>query len=393
LSFGERFTRTRRAPSLGAALLSLVALLALAPRPGSAAPAKALDEYFRGAVVGLDGTTVTLRYDFQDAEQVKDWVDRIPYRIKQREGQGIRWFDDRLEVVGNAGARHKAEWMGDILVTATFVPDMEKDFGGYLSPVTETEDFATFTFVETWFHAFDNSAGGTNSIIKFGAQWREGNASEDYIGFRYVSRKPPKEKPAPGKPIRASFGLQKKKLVFVLPEYELKGADKGERLTRFFLGFYAIKGRLLIDNVEIQGQLATDWLRREEVELRTTKPIGAAPSDEIDEPTRALLKEHAEGSGKATRSLLGIATDETRSEAVREAVVAALCSGPKKAVRHVLDLLYSPQEPVREVGIRIVKALLGEDFGYKAKGSEKSRDAALKKLTEELRKDPDLLKD
>ena len=377
-----------RACSIGA--LVLFAGLA-APRALEAADAKALDEYFEGKVTALDGKTVTLRYDFRKKDQVKDWFNRIPHRIKARKGQDMKWFDSKLKVIGNAGARHKAEWIGDVWVTATFIPDMEQDFGGYLSPVSETEDFATFTFVETFFHAYDNSAGGTNSIIKFGDQWREGDATEEYIGFRYVTRKPPKTKPTPGTPIRASFGLQKKKLVFKLPEYEMKGADKGKRLKRFFVGFYAIKGTVLLDNIEITGQLATDWMKRERVELRTSKPIGGAGDGELDPETVALFEPHKKGKSKATRELLSILKDESRPKAEHEAVLDVLCTGPKKTVRNTVELLYHPQPAVRAFGIAIIKAHLGKDYGYNPKGSEKSRSKAIRDMNDDLKENPQLL--
>lgn len=387
-------TRLRRllTVAVGMPLLCALPVRFVPPLPAAeAADEKALDEYFKGKVTALEGDTVTLRYDFNQKDQVEDWFNRIPHRIKARKGQGLEWFDSKLSVIGNAGARHKAEWVGDVLVTATFIPDIEKDFGGYLSPVSETEDFATFTFVETFFHAYDNSAGGTNSIIKFGDQWREGDATEEYIGFRYVTRKPPKVDPAPGQPIRASFGIQKKKLIFTLPEYEMKGADKGKRLTRFFVGFYAIKGRVLLDNVEITGQLASDWMKRERVLLKTSKPIGGGGDGELDDATQGFIKAHGEGESKATRELLAILKDESRSKDVHAAVVEALCTGPHKTVRSAIDLLYHPQAPVRAYGIQIIKAHLGKDYGYNAKGSEKSRGTAIRALNKALADNPGLL--
>ena len=362
------------------------------PQRADASDTKALDEYFKGKVTALDGKTVTLLYDFRKKDQVKDWYNRIPHRIKSRKGQGIKWFDSKLQVVGNAGARHKAEWIGDIMVTATITPDMDKDFGCYLSPVSETEDFATFSWVETYFHAFDGDAGGLNSIIKFGDQWREGDATEEYIGFRYVTRKPPKVKPSPGNPIRASFGLQKKKLIFKLPEYELKGSDKGKRLKRMFCGFYAIKGRILIDNIEITGQLASDWMKRERVELRTAKPIGGAGDGALDPETQEMIALHNKGKSKATRGLLDILKDESRPAGEHQAVLQALSTGPKKVVRNAIELLYHPQVPVRAFGIEIVKAHLGKDYGYNPKGSEKSRSTAIKALNKDLKDNPGLLK-
>lgn len=376
---------------LSSLLVLAVAGLATEPQPAEAGDA--LDEYFRGKVTALDEKTktITLKYDFRKKDQIKDWRDEIPYRIQRRKDQKMSWYDTKIEIIGNSGARHKAEWMGDVMVTATFTPDMERDFGGYLQPVTLTEDFASFTFVETFFHAFDGSAGGLNSIIKFGAQWREGDSGDEFIGFRYVSRKPPKKAPAKGNPIRASFGIRKKKqFFFTLPEYELKGSDRGKKLKRFFVGFYAIKGRLFVDNVEITGRLSTDWMKREGVELRTAEPIGGG-EEGIDEETQELMTKHKQGKRKPINGLLDILKDDGRSAAVHEAVVTCLSTGPKRAVLNVRDLLYSPVEKVREFGIRIIKTQLGKDYGYRPGSSEKSRSKAVQKLNDDLKKNPGLL--
>lgn len=379
-------------PLLCALLVCLPAVLvAPTPPPAEAADGKALDEYFEGKVTALDpeAKVVTLRYDFRKKAQVKDWVDRVPFRIKPRKGQRIKWFDDKLEIIGNSGARHKGEWVGDVLVSATFIPDLEKDFGAFLSPVSETEDFALFSFVETHFHAFDKQAGGTNSIIKFGAQWKESDG-EEFIGFRYGPRKPPKPKIVVGKAIPASFGMQKKRLVFRLPEYELKKKDWGKKLKRYHLGFYAIKGRMLVDNIEITGTLASDWLKRERIELRTTQPITAEGEGALDAETQKLMEEHQGGRGKATRQLLGLLKDET-SPQVLEPLMACLSSGPKKTAQYAIDLLYHGNPDVRERGIQIIEAHLGSSYGYKAKASEKTRSGAIQKLQKAIQDDPTVL--
>jgi hypothetical protein len=369
-------------------LLAVAWVLGGRAAPVEAGSGKALDEYFRAKVIGLEDSVVTLRYDFRKKDQVKDWTDRIPFRIKPRKDQRMRWFDDKMEIIGNSGARHKAEWIGDVEVTATFIPDLEKDFGGYMSPVSETEDHVTFTFVETFFHAYDGSAGGTNSIIKFGAQWRETD-SEEYIGFRYGARRSPKKPIAVGQPIRATFGRVKKRLIFRLPEGELKNSEKGKKLKRFHVGFYAIKGRLLLDNIEIKGTLASDWMKREKVALRTTKPVGGPESTVVDEATQALIDKHKAGkSSKATRQLLGILKDPDAGKVTHAAIIEALSTGPKKAAHNVVDLLYSTALPVREYGAQIIKALVGDDFGYKPKGKEKSRSDAIRKLLKELSSNP-----
>lgn len=378
-----------RLSALATTILLALSCVALRPPPAEAAGEKGLDEYFAGKVTALDAKAkrVTLRYDFRDKAQAKDWTDNPPYRIKARKGQRIRWYDDKLEIVGNSGARHKAEWVGDLTVTATIVPDLEKDFGSFISPVSETEDFALFSFNETYFHAFDGQSGGLNSIIKFGAQWKE---SEDggFIGFRYGPRKPPKDKIKVGQAIPMGFGLEKKRLKFQVPEYELKKKDWGVLLKHFHLGFYAIKGRILVDNIEITGTLAPDWMQRERVGWRTKEPIGGGEG--VDAETKALMEKHQKGSGKSTRRLLGLLKDEKREE-VLAALMTCLASGPKRTAQYAIDLLYAPHPDIRARGIQIIEAHLGKDYGYKAKSSEKSRRSAIQKLQKAIQEDPELL--
>ena len=171
----------------------------------------------------------------------------------------------------------------------------------------------------------------------------------------------------------------------------MKGKDNGKPLKRFYLGFYAIKGRILVDNIEITGRLASDWLKRERIELRTSKPIGESADEAVDEETAALIADYAAGKKKAGRQLIAILKDESRGPEVHRAVVDSLCKGPKRIVRSAIDLLYDPQVPARTYGIEIIRAHLGKNYGYKPKGSEKSREKAIRSLNKALKDKPGLL--
>jgi len=362
-------------------------------RPGAeAAERKTLDQFFHGEVIALEGKRLTLRYDFKQKDQLKDFTDNVPWPITRRKDQHIRWFDEKLEVVGNSGARHIAEWKGDILVKTTVRLDNDKDIGGWLSPINGADDYATFTLREFFFHEWNGKTGGQHSIIKFGKQWREKGSSNEYIGFRYVDRRPLQKTLKVGDVQQIQFGLQKKKLVMSTPEFNLKGKDRGKRLKKFFVGFYAIKGRALFDNIEISGTLNDAWLKHVNVVVQTSKPINAEKPTELDEETIARIEAHRSGkSTKATRALVDILKDKSVARPVREAVRDALCEGLKKTVRYVQDLLYSRELEVRQDGIAIIKAHLGKDWGFNPKSSEGSRSKAIQAMNEELKKKPSLL--
>jgi hypothetical protein len=251
--------------------LALLALLA-PPSPADedtppAEEGQALDTFFRGAVVAFDRKGMTLRYDFSAAEHLKDWIEGVPFPIGPHSEQGVQVVDGALEIKGNTGVRHGADWTGNVEVKVTFRSDTSRNVGGLLVPATGENDYATFTFGEYFFHSFDRQTGGQHAIIKFGDQFRRGGGAGD-IGFRYVARRNPASPLAQGAPVTFSFGQKGNALHFETPDFELKGRDPGNRLVDLAPGLYTIEGRILVDQVEITGRLADAWLESNGVAWR-----------------------------------------------------------------------------------------------------------------------------
>jgi hypothetical protein len=365
--------------------------LGAAPEP-PATPAPTgtpLDVYFKGRVLALKGKDVTLRYDFRDKAQLDDWREGVPWPIEKVPGQGIQWFDERLEVKGNAGARHRAEWSGELWVTCTLTLDGEKDMGGVLIPADEGDSYAAFSLVETYFHAWDKKDGKSHGIMKFGKQWREAGSTSDFVGFRYVVERPPGTAPKAGDVTSFAFGIQEGKLGLDVPEFQLRGKDPGKRFKEYRPGFYTIKGRMLVDDVVLTGRLSDAWLSQEKVALRTQEPLPDLTT-EVDAATRQLVSDYAAGKAPAADLVRAVGDGGTYKPA-RDALAEALSAGPRKAVKAVIDLLYRPDVESRAYGAAIVKRLLGKDYGYQPKASEEKRSEAIQKLNEDLKKNPTLL--
>lgn len=390
----------RLTPPRWAALLvaPVLALSPVGPAPrASAAPAepaaagKALDAFFKGQVIALKGKDLTLRYDFSTQEQLNDWREGVPWPIAKETPQGIAWFDQRLEVKGSTGARHLAEWSGETWVTCTLTLDADRDVGGFLSPADEGDCYAAFSLVEKYFHAWDAHAGGLHSILKFGREFREAGSAKDFIGFRYVDRRPPPTPVKAGDVLTFGFGLQKGKLGLDCAGLELRGKDLGsKRFKEYRPGFYTIKGRLLVDNVVISGRLADGWVAAERLALRTDKPLPDPASLALDPAVQGLIDGYRAHTTPAA-DLVKAVGDGGSTKAARDALVEALGAGPRKAVNDVLDLLYRPEVEVRTAGIEVVRRLLGKDYGYAPKGSEEQRSEAIRRLLDDLKKKPTLL--
>lgn len=351
---------------------------------------KALDEYFAGRIVNMEKGRIKLRYDFSDVEQLKDFTDKAPWPVAQLKDHKMAIEGNRLMLSGNAAAKHKAIWRGAVTVTATVIPKSRQDIGGFMTPASLESDYLTFTLREVTFHRWDGSEGGQDSIIKFGEQWKE-DEDEGFTGFRYMARKQPKEELVPGRPVKITFRLEKGKAYFTTPEDDLKAKELGNELKDFYVGLYVLAGKAWFDNVTIEGELDSRWMKEEDLEFRTVKPV--LPMTGVDSETEELIPQHKAGKRRATAGLVRILMDPDRSDASYAAAVKALGSGPKRAIHQVVDLLYGPTPKVRRFGLEVLNELLGKSFGYKAKGSADERSKAIKKLYEALDKDPSLLAD
>jgi hypothetical protein len=375
-----------------AAWLAAVALLACG-HAGAAEPEAAetpLDVHFHGAVVGLDGTKVRLKYDFSNANQWKDWVEGVPFQVAKDKGDGAGVAEGRLSVRGSTGARHAAEWEGDLRVTSRLIPDGTKDFGSFVASADLATDYLTYSIGETFFHAWDNHAGGDTGMMKFGAHFSDFKTG-GYTGFRYMAARMPKEPTKPGKPIAFAFGRKGENAFLVADDIDLDSFEPGNKMRHFTVGFYAIKSAVSVDDVTIEGTLSARWLKEKRVALKTSKPIAAAaPPPAVDPAVTAAVEAYKAGKDGPMK-LVDFVKDMARPAADREAAATALKKGPRSAVNTVVDLLYNPEEKVRAAGIDIVKGLIGKTYGYEAKSGEKARSAAIKRLRKDLEDHPELL--
>jgi len=256
----------------------LLLLLTLVPLGVASAEEEALtplDKYFRGKITSYKRGVITLHYDFADEAQAKDWYENLPFPIKRVEDQGVAWKDGALEVKGSTGVSHVAEFKGDIKVTSRIELHATSDIGGMITPNTDSHDFATFTIAEKYFHRWDGqrSPTGVNTVMKYGDQYRDSGASHDFVGFRYVARKPPRGPIIEGRSMDLAFGLKRGKLWMELGEDKLSGKDMGVRIRIARAGFYTIAGRFLVDHVTIEGKLSPEWLKTNGISPTLAVPL------------------------------------------------------------------------------------------------------------------------
>ncbi|MGE0191798.1 MAG: hypothetical protein AB7T63_07110 [Planctomycetota bacterium] len=370
--------------ALGLPLLA-VAMCALAARGARAEGT--LDQHFAGRVSIDKKGVVTIRYDFRDQAQLGDWEIGAPFRMYgEKLDEELGWFDGSLDIPAKKGARHKATWTGDVTMAAKLRLEAWSDVGAWFAPADGAHDYVIYTLVESYFHKRDpGQTGGQHSIIQFGDQWREGDSPDDFVGFRYISRRPPNAEHKAGEVVPLVARWVKGHFEMEGPDgLELQGKPKGPKLGNLVAGFYSAEARLRVSEVVITGRLAPAWLEEKGIRLELSPDAGRDPA------LAGEMEAHAGGDRKATRALVARLKDPSLDAATRAAVEEALSKGPKRAVSAALDLLYDVSLEARTSGIAIVKAHLGKDFGYNPKANESRREAALKKITDAIQKDPEL---
>lgn len=378
----------RRAASLFVLLGVGAAGPVAGPTPASAAGEVPLDKFFKGAVIGLDGTKVRLRYDFSSKEQLADWPNGQPFNTLPDPTTSTGVAEGRLFVRGMIGVRHVGEWEGDVVVTAKLIPDGVKDIGSFVSSPEQVDDYATYSIAETYWHKWDGKPGGDSGMMKFGKQYAT-TQKGGYTGFRYLDFRRPTVDPVAGKPVAWSFGRRGDKLFMTMDDLKLDSMEPGNKLKLMQVGFYAMQSSMTLDDVVVEGTLAPKYLAANKLALRTDRPIAADVAAGADPAVVAILEGYKAGKESATK-VVSIVGDAARPEGDRAAGAAALKAGSKKALPAVVDLLYSADLAARTYGIDIVKALAGKTYGYDPRGGEKSRQTAVRKLNEDL---PKLLKD
>jgi hypothetical protein len=388
-----RNPRSRRVPEFARALVlgaALAGAALLGPTPRAAAEGDVpLDRFFKGAVIGLDGTKIRLRYDFSTTDQIDDWPQGQPFNVMPDPTTSTVLSEGRMLVRGMIGIRHIGEWEGDLVLTARIIPDGTKDIGSFLSSPEQLDDYVSYSIAETYWHGWDGKAGGETGMMKFGKQYAT-STKGGYTGFRYLDFRRPTVDPTAGKPVAWTFGRRGDKLLLTMDDLKLDSVEPGNRLKVLQAGFYAMKSSMAVDDIVIEGTLAPKYVATKHLSLRTERPIVPDAAAGLDPAVTALIEGFRAGKESVSK-LVAVVADASRTDADRGAAVAAIKAGPRRSLPAVTDLLFSTDLKSRTYGIEIVKAMTGKNYGYDPRGGEKARGNAVKKLNDDMAAHPELL--
>ena len=83
---------------------------------------RALNKAFHGRVVKIKKKRVTLYYDFEDREQLRDFEEARPPRLLDASQNRVRIQGGRLVLEGSTSIRHRMEGSGEIPASGTSAP-------------------------------------------------------------------------------------------------------------------------------------------------------------------------------------------------------------------------------------------------------------------------------
>lgn len=363
---------------------------------GGAAPGSvAIDRYFRGRVVKVEGRTVELAYDFAAADQLQDFEAALPFRAIR----SITFVHKQGKVAlsGTGSLRHKAVFAGPVSIAASLTPRKPRDFGFAVTEERESEVFTLYCLYDRYFGLGDGVHTPQNMIIKFIP--RDPKVNKDGLqDWRYCGSRGQNPEIVSGRTYRAVAERDGIESRLRIDDWESKGREAGRDLTAHQVALYGYDAQFDADDLVVRGVLDAGWLAREKIDLASWKPpaaepvAGAADPPAADDPAVARVRARIAAYPLETKpaAMAALLRDTTVPVAVRgEAAEKAKSVGSKQIVPFLVDGLYAADADARRLSGDVVKSLLGKNFGFRHDAPEEARKKAIQGLNDHIRKHPE----
>ena len=366
-----------------------------------AAPSSAkipLTEFFKGRVVAADKDgNVTLRYDFEDAAQLADFGEALPFKavstIKVEHKNG------RIRLRGTGGWRHRAVFDGTVEAKATFIPHRPYDFGFAVTESRRGEIFTLYCVRDRYFSKGDGVLTPQNMIIKFIPRVG-GQKTTGVQDWRYCGSRGPKPAIRTAQSIDVSIRREGLESVMEIRDtgesdttFKAKGKEADRDLADQMVAVYGYETDVRFDDLVVSGRLSAAFVEQHsldlDVEIQAPEEEGPPAADGYGEEATTLLRERIAAYPLHTKpaDVVKLLRDASIPVELRREVAArAVSVGKKNLVPLLIDALYDEEESTRGLAIEVVDGLAGRTFGFKAGGSEARRKKAIKALTEYVQK-------
>jgi len=351
---------------------------------------KALNRVFAGRIIKIKKKRVTIYYDFENAEQLKDFEGVRPPNLLDASDNRFSIRGGRLVLEGSTSIRHKMEGRGELRARFWVRCGRQANIGTVFTEPVMSQYYVVLNLFDERFYK-----NGALILAACGLNEDEGaqDASTGLVNWRDIFRGNVKKKAKVGEDVMVEVSKNGFKESCRVADVEGKGSSKGKtkKMDTYQFGLWVHHSRATFDDLTIEIELTDEFLNLNDLkaevvedweEVPTTGPLAGVRG--VPPRIRSEIDAYALGKGEA-RLVVKTVGRTGIPKKVREIAAQLLKDrNDSKVVPIVIDLLYSTDKQTRTLGIGIVKSIVGNNFGYSPGSSEKKRSKSIQKLNQHL---------
>ena len=351
---------------------------------------KALNKVFKGRVIKIKKKTVTLYYDFEDENQLKDFEDVRPPRLLDLGEPTFKIQGGRLVLSGSTHIRHLMEGEGKLTAHMYMRVGVQKNLGTiFTEPVIS--DF--YTVLNLFDHKFNG--GGGLLVCSCGLHEDEGADTDmSLVNFRDLIKGQVKKIAKVGQDVEVEVSKEGFKEFARVGKFSGKGNSKGKgkNMKSYQFGLWVDHSRMSIDDLTITVTLTDEFLDLNDLKAEIDIVWEEVPTDGplkgisgVPPRLRSQMEAYAARETRDAAPLVDAMGRTGFSKKLRQIATKLIQQrGDPKVVPLVIDGIYSQDKMTRKLSISVIKSLTGKTWGLSASAGEKKRRAAMQKLNQHL---------
>lgn len=352
----------------------------------------AINKAFRGRVVKIHKKRVTLFYDFEDPEQLQDFEGARPPRLLDASRNRFRVEAGRLVLEGSTSLRHKMEGRGELRAHFFARLSDKRNVGTVFTEPILSDFFVVLNL-------FDYRFYGDGGLILAGCGLHEDEGADvdmSLVNWRDIFRTSLENKIRVGEDIEIEVAKDGWTEYCRVNDVEGKGSSKGKtrEMKAYQFGFFVHQSRATFDDLTLTVEPTEEFLELNDLRAEIEKEWEEVPSTGalagiggVPPRLRAQIEAYAAGGDDPLPVIRALAQRPLPMRAREVCAQTLLARRDPKLVPKVMDGLYSEDLATRELAIRVVRGLVGRDFGYSPRASEKERSKAIRALNDFLERD------
>jgi hypothetical protein len=359
-------------------------------QPGRPTAPRALNKVFSGRVIKIKKKRVTLYYDFEDSDQLKDFEAARPPRLLDASENQVYIRGGRLVLEGSSSILWRMEGVGELRAHFFVRCGRQSNIGTVFTEPVLSDFYVVLNLFDDRFYK-----NGMMFLAACGLHEDEGaeDLSTGLVNWRDIFSANLKKKVKVGEDAEVEVWKNGWKEYCRVNDVEGKGSSKGKvkKMDTYQFGVWVHHSRATFDDLTITFELTDEFLdlndlkaeiSRDWEEVPETGPLAGIKG--VPPRMRRQIEDYAAGEGEARPVVKVLGRTGVPKKAREIAAQLLVDRSDPKIVPLVIDVLYSPEKFGRKLAIGVVKSITGNNFGYSPGASEKNRSKAIQKLNAHL---------